>query len=146
MKDNGMLQTTEHSNAKVFASYHQYLAVMECLTSAEAKRRWRKSIKDAWDNRCCFCGEPPIADKSLTIDHLKPRSKGGENISKNCLPACLKHNQSKGSEDWRPWFRRQSFYDIEREAKIMFWLDHLRLPSNIELMAYLAKIQSFSQP
>ena len=113
---------------------------MECLTSAEAKRRWRKSIKDAWDNRCCFCGQPPISDRSLTIDHLRPRSKGGENISKNCLPACLKHNQSKGSEEWRDWFRRQPFYDISREARIMFWLDHSRLPNEAEYQEYVFKV------
>jgi hypothetical protein len=132
----------EQSSASVFASYHQYLAAMECLTSTEAKRRWRKAIKDAWDNRCCFCGQPPISDKSLTIDHLKPRSKGGENISKNCLPACLEHNQSKGSADWRPWYRSQSFYAIEREAKIMFWLDNSRLPTDEELQSYVTSVVS----
>ena len=124
----------------VFASYHQYLAAMECLTSAEAKRRWRQAIKDTWDNRCCFCGQPPISNKSLTIDHIKPRSKGGENISKNCLPACLEHNRSKGSEQWQTWFRRQSFYAVEREAKIMFWLEHSRLPTELELDAYLSRV------
>lgn len=116
---------------------------MECLTSAEAKRRWRKAIKQAWGNRCCFCGQPPISDKSLTIDHLRPRSKGGENTSKNCLPACLDHNRSKGSEDWLPWFRRQDFYSIEREATILFWLDYSRLPSEEELRFYVKKIDAF---
>lgn len=134
-----MLKSTAST---VFASYHQYLAAMECLTSAEAKRRWRKSIKDAWGNRCCFCGEPPISDKSLTIDHLKPRSKGGEDVSKNCLPACLKHNQSKGSQDWRPWFRSQSFYDVVREAKILFWLQYSRLPEEGELLAYIKQVEA----
>lgn len=114
-------------------SYHQYLADMECLTSGEAKKRWRKAIKDAWDNRCCFCGQPPISDKSLTIDHMRPRCKGGEDVSKNCLPACLKHNQEKGSSDWRPWFRQQSFYDRIREARIVFWLENSRLPTEEEL-------------
>lgn len=117
----------------VAASYHQYLETMECLRSGEAKRRWRKAIKDAWDNRCCFCGCPPISDKSLTIDHLKPRSKGGEDVSTNCLPACLEHNQSKGSEDWKPWFRQQSFYEPIREARINFWLKHGRVPDEHEL-------------
>lgn len=118
---------------EVVQTYHQYLADMECLTSGEAKKRWRKAIKDAWDNRCCFCGQPPISDKSLTIDHMRPRCKGGEDVSKNCLPACLKHNQEKGSSDWRPWFRQQSFYDRIREARIVFWLENSRLPTEEEL-------------
>lgn len=129
-----------HENNGVVLSYHQYLETMECLTSSEAKRRWRKAIKDAWDNRCCFCGEPPISDRSLTIDHLKPRSKGGENISRNCLPACLKHNQSKGSNDWKSWFRSQPFYDLEREARILFWLEYSRLPSTTELNQLLESL------
>lgn len=122
-------------------SYHQYLADMECLTSGEAKRRWRKAIKEAWDNRCCFCGQPPISDKSLTIDHLRPRSKGGEDVSHNCLPACLEHNQSKGSSDWQPWFRSQDFYSLEREARIIFWLKQSRLPNDLELAQLLESLR-----
>ena len=127
-------------SAEVVQTYHQYLADMECLTSGEAKKRWRKAIKDAWDNRCCFCGQPPISDKSLTIDHMRPRCKGGEDISKNCLPACLRHNQQKGSSDWRPWFREQSFYDRIREARIVFWLENSRLPTEEELMRTLERL------
>lgn len=129
----------------VVLSYHQYLAAMECLTSSEAKRRWRKAIKDAWDNRCCFCGQPPISDQSLTIDHMKPRSKGGEDTSNNCLPACLKHNQAKGSEDWRPWFRSQKFYDRVREARIMFWLENSRLPDEVELQRTLERLPNSAE-
>ena len=127
-------------SAGVVQTYHQYLADMECLTSGEAKKRWRKAIKDAWDNRCCFCGQPPISDRSLTIDHMRPRCKGGEDISKNCLPACLKHNQQKGSNDWRPWFRDQLFYDRIREARIVFWLENSRLPNEEELLRTLERL------
>lgn len=126
--------------SEVVLSYHYHLWAMDCLRSGEAKRRWRKSIKDAWDNCCCFCGEPPISDKSLTIDHLKPRSKGGKDISTNCLPACLKHNQAKGSQDWQPWFREQSFYDRQREARIIFWLEYGRVPTEIELEQVLCSL------
>ncbi|MFZ9326848.1 MAG: HNH endonuclease [Polynucleobacter sp.] len=124
-------------------SYHQYLADMECLSSGEAKRRWRKAIKDAWNNCCCFCGQPPISDKSLTIDHMRPRSKGGEDVSRNCLPACLEHNRAKGSDDWRPWFRSQKFYDRTREARIMFWLQHSRLPDKDELEQALMSLPEY---
>lgn len=124
----------------VAVSYHQYLENMECLRSGEAKRRWRKAIKDTWSNRCCFCGEPPISGDSLTIDHLKPRSRGGKDISTNCLPACLEHNQSKGSNDWRQWFRQQPFYQEIREARINFWLKNSRLPDEYELQIELATL------
>jgi 5-methylcytosine-specific restriction endonuclease McrA len=117
---------------------------MEALTSSDAKRRWRKAIKEAWNNECCFCGCPPIDNKSLTIDHLKPRSKGGESTSKNCLPACAPHNRSKGSEEWKEWYRKQPFYAPEREARILFWLDHSRLPSQEELLERLRRMGAAS--
>jgi hypothetical protein len=113
---------------------------MEYLNSGQAKRAWRKAIKDAWDNRCCFCGEPPISNASLTIDHLKPSSRGGQDIASNCMPACLKHNQAKGTSEWRAWFRSQDCYDAIREARIQFWLNHCRLPSHQELMLELRNL------
>jgi len=114
-------------------SYHELVATMEYLNSGQAKRAWRKAIKDAWGNCCCFCGRPPISNTSLTIDHLKPRHHGGQDTSNNCLPACLEHNQAKGTSEWREWFRSQDCYSAEREARIQFWLRHSRIPDEIEL-------------
>jgi hypothetical protein len=131
---------SHNANDGVVSTYHQYLASMDCLSSGEAKRKWRKAIKDAWDNRCCFCGNPPISDASLTIDHIRPRSRGGEDVSSNCMPACLQHNQSKASSEWRSWFRSQRFYDQIREARIDFWLKHSRLPGPDELEQALKKL------
>lgn len=105
-----------------------YLFNMDCLNGREAKRLWRQSIKDAWGNCCSFCGQPPIDDRSLTIDHVKPRSKGGEDVSSNCIPACLEHNQAKGSSEWRDWYRAQPFYEEWREHLIDYWLEYGRLP------------------
>lgn len=129
--------SVNNARSGVALSYLCYLANMDCLTSGQAKKMWRKAIKDAWGNRCAFCGQPPISDTSLTIDHVRPRTKGGEDTSNNCIPACLEHNQAKSSHDWQPWFRSQSFYDREREAKIIFWLRNSRLPNEIELVATL---------
>jgi len=43
---------------------------MTTLNSSQAKRIWRTAIKKAWNDRCAYCGNPPIDDKSLTIDHV----------------------------------------------------------------------------
>jgi hypothetical protein len=134
------IESDSQDALEVVLTYHQYLQAMTYLTSSEAKRQWRKAIKNAWGNRCSFCGQPPIDDKSLTIDHMRPRCKGGEDISKNCLPACLRHNQEKGSSDWRPWFREQSFYDRVREARIVFWLENSKLPTEEELLRTLERL------
>ena len=40
----------------------------------------------------------------------------------NLIPACLSCNGHKGAEDWVVWYRKQEFYDIERETMIWFWI------------------------
>lgn len=100
----------------------EYLFNLEAMSCKEAKHLWRQSIRDAWNNKCAYCGCPPIDVKSLTLDHVRPKSKGGENITSNCVPACKKCNHSKASEDWMSWYRRQDFYSVSGELKIKDWL------------------------
>lgn len=100
-----------------------YLYNLEAMTRKEAKHLWRQSIKDAWNNCCAYCGEPPIDDKSLTVDHVKPKAKGGEDRTSNCVPACKRCNHSKGSEDWMQWFSRQSFYSEKAVRRIKIWIE-----------------------
>ena len=58
----------------------------------------------------------------MTLDHVKAKCKGGEDLTANVVPADRSCNASKGSEDWRIWFRRQSFYSLEKEQRIDHWL------------------------
>lgn len=95
---------------------------LEAMTSAEARRQWRAAIKRVWDNKCAYCGEPPIDSRSLTIDHVKPRAFGGEERTSNCIPACWECNQDKGSQMWLEWYRLQPFYSLEAEIRIKHWL------------------------
>ncbi len=99
-----------------------YVFNMTTLNSSEAKRLWRTAIKEAWGNRCSYCGGTPIDDKSLTIDHVKPKARGGEDMTSNCIPACRRCNGDKGSSEWLAWYRMQPFYTIEAEVRIQHWL------------------------
>ena len=47
-------------------------------------------------NQCQYCGivEPP---RDMTIDHVTPRSRGGENTWTNLVTCCKRCNQKKGS-------------------------------------------------
>ena len=108
----------------VLKKAHDYLYNLEAMTRKEAKHMWRQSIKDAWNNRCAYCNNPPIDDKSLTLDHVKPKAKGGEDKTNNCIPACKRCNHSKGSEDWVQWFNKQEFYSMEREYRIRNWIEN----------------------
>ena len=97
---------------------------MEALSSREAKRLWRQSIKESWNNCCAYCGKPPIDDKSLTLDHVRAKSKGGEDLRTNTVPADKRCNAEKGSEEWRSWYRQQPFYEVWREFRIDYWLEN----------------------
>jgi len=82
-----------------------------------AKQQFRRQIFEAWDNRCAYCGVP--AD---TLDHVKPRHKGGATVAANLVPACKSCNRKKGSEYWLDWFTRQDSWTVERVLKIQDWL------------------------
>ena len=81
-------------------------------------RRWRKSIHNYTGKRCIYCGEA-----SESIDHVKPRSKGGLSITENCVPACLSCNGDKSDTEAFYWYRRQRFYDPRRAMAIRAWSD-----------------------
>ena len=51
-------------------------------------------LRDA--NTCQYCGTTPGKSK-LTIDHVTPRSKGGQHIWTNLVAACKRCNQKKGA-------------------------------------------------
>lgn len=47
---------------------------------------------------CTYCGLRPTRRKRLTVDHVVPRSAGGENTPANLVGACPACNQEKGRE------------------------------------------------
>jgi hypothetical protein len=63
---------------------------------------------------CCYCDR--IED--LTLEHLKPISKGGTHREGNLYGACKACNSSKQDQNWMSWYRKQRFYKPEREIEI----------------------------
>ncbi len=57
----------------------------------------RKNIIWRDDSQCQYCTKYFEEDK-LTIDHVKPRSRGGKNTWLNLVTACKKCNQKKGNK------------------------------------------------
>ena len=91
---------------------------LHTTSSAEAKRLWRRDVKEKWDWKCAYCG-----DKSnLTIDHVVPRSKGGPDFTKNVVCCCNSCNQRKGHEPWEEWYFNQDFFSYQRHQKIKEWM------------------------
>ena len=55
----------------------------------------RKNILRRDGHRCQFCGR---ADIALTLDHVVPASRGGDDSWENLVCACVKCNNRKGDQ------------------------------------------------
>jgi 5-methylcytosine-specific restriction endonuclease McrA len=82
------------------------LQSLQAMTSSEAKRMWRESIKAHYNHQCVYCG----STSNLTLDHVRPRCRGGRNDASNLVAACRECNRSKGSRDVLDWFLGQPFF------------------------------------
>lgn len=56
--------------------------------------RWNIFKRD--QNKCQYCGKKPGSEE-LTIDHVIPRSRGGQTTWENCVLACVGCNSIKGN-------------------------------------------------
>lgn len=92
------------------------------INKRSAKQRFREQIFSLWDSKCAYCGRP--AD---TLDHVKPRHRGGTTTATNLVPACRACNQHKGSDTWFEWFRSQPTWTESRELSILAWIAKLRV-------------------
>ncbi len=54
----------------------------------------RKNILRRDNHRCCYCG---AAKPPLTIDHVIPKSRGGQDTWENLVAACVRCNNRKGN-------------------------------------------------
>lgn len=95
-----------------------FLYNLQAYTQTEAKRLWRKHIKEKWNHECAYCG----STENLTLDHIVPQMRGGNNHITNVLCSCASCNGAKSHSDWLDWYQQQEFYKIEREQKIIDWI------------------------
>ena len=91
---------------------------LTCLSKQSAKRRFKKSIKYGWGGLCGYCR----CHRATTLDHIKPKSKGGSSLRSNLLPCCLACNHSKGTLPWLVWFQEQTFYNETAKELIEEWI------------------------
>ena len=101
----------------LFPSPEHYLQNLMTMTSPEAKRLWRRAIKEHFDCQCVYCGKSYELHE-LTLDHVIPRYLGGETTTRNLVPSCRKCNQNKGTNNWLSWMR-ETFGMTPREKLIL---------------------------
>ncbi len=106
----------------LFPNPDYYLFNLIAMTSPEARRLWRRAIKEHFDNTCIYCGKTYELHE-LTLDHVHPRSLGGEDVNTNVVPACTRCNQDKGSNHWQSWMRAKFGVNKLREHLIMEYIN-----------------------
>jgi hypothetical protein len=102
------------------AEENELLFDLNCLQRRTARKRFRKDILEAWDNKCAYCG----SDRAHTLDHIVPRAKGGSTKRGNLLACCPTCNLDKSDIDMLLWYRSQTFWTTERETAIFDWLSY----------------------
>src|SRR2546430_7724603 len=68
----------------------QYVRVRRTLQRKISRRAL--FARDGW--RCMYCG---TNGGKLTLDHVVPRSRGGESVWENVVPSCAPCNMRKGN-------------------------------------------------
>lgn len=89
------------------------------LSKKTTKQRFRASIFSAWNHQCAYCG-----DHATTIDHVRPKAKGGATERSNCVPACLDCNVSKAHSPLWAWWIKQWHWDLGRATRVYEWLTY----------------------
>lgn len=59
---------------------------------------------------CAWCGDAAEDGASLSLDHLKPHSKGGTNHESNLVTACDRCNKSRGNRGVRAFAKVVALY------------------------------------
>lgn len=87
---------------------------------ASGMKRLRIYMRDKY--RCQYCGEKKAVSE-LTLDHILPRSRGGDNSAVNIVTACVQCNTRKGdrtpAEARMPLLTTQSALRVKLERVVL---------------------------
>lgn len=59
---------------------------------------------------CCYCGATVEDGAIMTLDHIRPRSKGGRNEASNLVTACKRCNSARGNRPLAAFARAAAEY------------------------------------
>jgi len=86
---------------------------------------------------CCYCAKDIIYRTDLTVEHLVPKSKGGNNSPENKRPCCVRCNNARNNYSLRYWIMQmtkkiESIQDAEVKAVIFkriesakYWITYI---------------------
>ena len=91
----------------------------------------RKNILRRDNHRCQFCG----STSNLTIDHIIPKSKGGEDDWENLTTACIRCNNKKG--DRTPDEAKMNLMTIPKRPSHITFIKNFAGNVNVDWKPYL---------
>jgi hypothetical protein len=102
----------------VVAAFHR-INETELVTKKQCRKQFRRSILDAWNWQCAYCGKS--IRNAATLDHIVAQANGGVTAKHNLVACCQECNCSKSNKNVWEWLREQSFHCPKREAAIWCW-------------------------
>lgn len=99
------------------ARCHRRRALQRGLEATFTPEQW-EACKIEFRNVCAYCGRAI----KLSQDHVVPVVAGGTYTVGNIVPACKRCNSSKSAYPFTEWYRKQTFYNEERERHVLKYL------------------------
>jgi 5-methylcytosine-specific restriction endonuclease McrA len=94
------------------------LSLSDYLCKRTLRKRKRQAIYEAFGHSCAYCG-----GRAESLDHIKPRMKGGTEDFSNLAASCLRCNGLKGHQDVWDFYTKQKFYCKKRAAFLQVWMN-----------------------
>ena len=88
------------------------------------KLLFKSRILQETNYRCIYCSK-----LATTLDHIIPKSSGGQHLQSNLVGCCESCNRSKATAYWKVWYKQQEFYNEQSEQYICSKL-HMKLKNN----------------
>ena len=82
----------------MFHTENELLQNLIVTSPKSARKKFRESIFESWGWKCMYC-DTELTEQTATIDHIKPKFKGGHSTRSNMGACCSKCN-SKKDHSW----------------------------------------------
>jgi len=100
-------------------------AVRETKITASTISAKRKKVYNKTNGRCAYCGKRLELLGNWHIEHMLPRSRGGQNSMDNLVASCEACNRRKGAKtvgEFRLWLTQKLSH-----SSVAFYLDQLHI-------------------
>lgn len=107
----------------MFQTENELLQNLIVLSPKLARKKFRENIFESWNWKCMYCGRD-LTPSTATIDHIKPKFKGGKSTRSNMGACCTCCNSNKASKLVFDFYNTSNpNYTEERATKIKEWLE-----------------------